>query len=116
VKDGRQLADLIPLIWQVHVDDTLRQYIINLVFATRRHKDIVLGASPRGSLGLYRAAQAYAALQGRDYVLPDDVKKLTVPILAHRCLVHPESALRGIKIATVLTDILAETPLEIGEL
>ncbi len=116
VTNGRRLTELMPLIWQVHVDDTLREYIVRLVFATRRHKDLVLGASPRGSLALYRAVQAYAALQGRDFVLPEDVKKLAVPILAHRCLVHPESALRGTQITTVLADILAETPLEIGEL
>jgi MoxR-like ATPase len=116
VGNGRLLPQLTPRIWQVHVDDTLRQYIVSLVFATRRHRALVLGASPRGSLALYRASQAYAALHGRDFVLPDDVKKLAIPVLAHRCLVHPESALRGIKIETILSDILTETPLEIGNL
>ena len=116
VSDGRQLTDLLPQVWQVHVDQTLREYIVRLVFATRRHKDLLLGASPRGSLALYRASQAYAALQGRDFVLPDDIKKLTTPILAHRCLVHPESALRGTKIESILAGIINTTSLDIGEL
>lgn len=116
VVDGGRLPELTPQVWQVHVDDTLRQYIVRLVFATRRHSDLLLGASPRGSLSLYRATQAYAALQGRDYTLPDDVKKLALPVLAHRCLLHPESALRGITIDKVLATILADTPLDIGRL
>ena len=94
----------------------VRDYIVALVFATRRHNDLILGASPRGSHTLYRAAQTYAALQGRDYVLPDDVKHLAAPVLAHRCLVHPESALRGAVVADIIGDILAKTPLAIGEL
>jgi MoxR-like ATPase len=116
VVNGRSLPALVPQIWQIHVDDTLRRYIIRLIFATRQHKDLVLGASPRGSLGLYRAAQAYAALQGRDFVLPDDVKRLVVPVLAHRCLVHPESALRGVTMPKILANILEITPLDIGQL
>jgi MoxR-like ATPase len=116
VVDGRRIIDLSRQVWEVHVDDTVRDYIVGLVFATRRHNDLILGASPRGSHTLYRAAQTYAALQGRDYVLPDDVKRLATPVLAHRCLVHPESALRGVTVADVLGDILAKTPLAIGEL
>jgi MoxR-like ATPase len=116
VVNGRSLPELTPQIWQVHIDETLREYIIKLIFATRKHQDLVLGASPRGSLALYRASQAFAALHGRDYVLPDDVKRLIVPILAHRCLVHPESALRGVTMPKILDNILENTPLNIGEL
>lgn len=116
VVNGRSIPELSPQIWNVHIDDSLREYIIKLIFATRSHKDLVLGASPRGSLALYRASQAYAALQGRDYILPDDVKRLVVPVIAHRCLVHPESALRGVTMPKILADILASTPLDIGEL
>ena len=116
VVDGRRMLDLSRQIWGVHVDETVRNYIVALVFATRRHSDLILGASPRGSHALYRAAQAYAALRGRDYVLPDDVKRLAAPVLAHRCLVHPESALRGVTVADILTGILRDTALEIGEL
>ena len=116
VVDGRRIIDLSRQVWDVHVDDTVRDYIVSLVFATRGHNDLMLGASPRGSHTLYRAAQTYAALQGRDYVLPDDVKRLAAPVLAHRCIVHPESALRGVTVADILTDILARTPLGIGDL
>ncbi len=116
VVDGNRLPDLAPKIWDVHVDDTVREYIVRLVFATRSHRDLVLGASPRGSHALYRGIQAYAAINGRDYTLPDDVKKLAPVILSHRCLVHPESALRGITSQRIITDILKETPLDIGEI
>lgn len=113
---GQELATLSQRVWDVHVDDTVRDYIVRLVFATRQHKDLVLGASPRGSHALYRGAQAYAALQGRAFVLPDDVKKLVTPVLAHRCLVHPESALRGVTVQDILAGIQENTPLDIGEL
>lgn len=116
VVNGHRLPALAEHIWQVHVDDTIRNYIVRLVFATRRHKDLILGASPRGSHALYRGIQAYAALRGRDYVLPDDVKQLALAILSHRCLIHPESALRGATTENILADILKETPLDIGEL
>jgi MoxR-like ATPase len=116
VVDGSRLPELAQQVWQVHVDDTVREYIVRLVFATRRHKDLVLGASPRGSHALYRGIQAYAAMHGRDYTLPDDVKTLAPSLLAHRCLIHPESALRGLTTARILADILKDTPLDIGEL
>lgn len=115
VVDGRELPTLARQVWEIHMDDTVRDYIVTLVFATRRHPDLILGASPRGSHSLYRAAQAYAALQGRDYVLPDDVKRLVAPVLAHRCLLHPESALRGATMKEIIAGIIEEAPLEIGE-
>lgn len=115
VVDGRRIVALAQQVWTVHVDDTVRDYIVGLVFATRRHSDLILGASPRGSHTLYRAAQTYAALRGRNYVLPDDVKQLAAPVLAHRCIVHPESALRGVSVKDVLADVLANTPLAIGD-
>jgi MoxR-like ATPase len=116
VTDGQQLPELARLVWDVHVDETVRDYIVRLVFATRRHPDILLGASPRGSYALYRGGQALAALSGRDYVLPDDIKLLLPYVLGHRCLIHPESALRGATAATILGKIVEETPLEIGDL
>ncbi|MCA9996575.1 MAG: MoxR family ATPase [Anaerolineales bacterium] len=116
VVNGHQIPELARTIWDVHVDDTLRTYIVKLIFATRSHPDLVLGVSPRGSHALYRASQALAALAGRNYVLPDDIKQLIRPILAHRCLLHPESALRGRTVTAILDAILQETPLEIGEL
>ena len=74
-----------------------------------------MGASPRGSLALYRGAQARAAVQGRDYVLPDDVQALVPIALPHRCIVRPDSALRGRTAEAILAEILAETPLDLGE-
>lgn len=116
VVDGSQIPVLASQVWDINVDDTIRSYIVALVLATRAHRDILLGASPRGSLALYRAAQAYAAVRGRDYVLPDDVKSLAHSVLAHRCIVHPESALRGITVDGVISSILEDTELHIGEL
>ena len=113
--DGNKLPELSKKVWQVHIDETLRNYIVQLVFATRNHGDLLLGASPRGSHGLFRAAQAYAAIQGRDYALPDDVKFLAPYVLSHRCLVQPESGLRGVTAANILSRIIEETPLDIGE-
>ncbi|MFZ2359871.1 MAG: MoxR family ATPase [Anaerolineae bacterium] len=116
VSDGAQILPLAEQVWDVHVDDTVRDYIVRLVQATRQHPDLMLGASPRGSLGLYKTSQALAALRGRPYVLPDDVKLLAPLALAHRCIVRPESALRGRTAALAVQQILAETPLDIGHL
>jgi MoxR-like ATPase len=116
VVDGGELPRLAEQVWDVHVDDTVRDYIVRLVHSTRQHPDLILGASPRGSLALYKASQALAALRGRDYVLPDDVKALVPLTLAHRCIVHPESALRGRTAERILVGILNEVKLEIGEL
>ena len=115
VVDGYRLPELASLVQKVHVDDTIRNYIVQIVATTRENQDLVLGASPRGSHALYRGIQGYAALQGRDYTLPDDVKQLAPVILSHRCLLHPESALRGKSVAAILNAILDEAPLEIGE-
>jgi MoxR-like ATPase len=116
VVDGAELPALSRLVWEVHVDETVREYIVRLVNATRHHRDLVLGSSPRGSHALYRASQALAAIAGRDYVLPDDVKQLAPRVLGHRCIVHPESALRGIQVENILDRLIRETPLKIGEL
>ncbi|GAB4562178.1 MAG: MoxR family ATPase [Anaerolineae bacterium] len=116
VATGEEIVELTRQVWDVHVDDTVRDYIVRLVQATRRHPDLALGASPRGSLGLFRGGQALAAIRGRDYVLPDDVKELAPLILSHRCIVHPESALRGQTAARVIEQILEEVELHIGEL
>jgi MoxR-like ATPase len=114
VVDGAQVLDLRRQVWEVHVDDTVRDYAVRLVHATRSHPDVALGASPRGSLALFKTAQALAALEGRDYVIPDDVKRLALPVLVHRLIVRPQSALRGYTAARVLTDLLQATPLDIG--
>ena len=115
VVDGHDLLALQPSIWDVSVDDTVLSYIVRLVHATRGHYDLALGASPRGSLGLYKAAQALAAIRGRDFVLPDDVKHLAPLVLGHRLIIKPESALRSRDTRTVLRNLLEETKLDIGE-
>lgn len=122
VFDGSQetgisrLLSFQKLVWEVHVDETLEDYIVRLVNATRQHPDLALGGSPRASLALYKASQALAALRGRDHVIPDDIKHLAQPTLAHRLIPRPEAELRGRTAAAVLADILAATRLEIGSL
>jgi MoxR-like ATPase len=81
-----------------------------LVRATRAHPDVRLGASPRSSVALYRAAQGWAALEGRDFVLPDDVRAVAAAVLAHRLLLDLDRELRGASVAAVVADVLAEVP------
>jgi MoxR-like ATPase len=112
--DGATLPTLAEEVWQVQVDETLRAYIVALVQATRKHPELALGASPRGALALYRGAQARAALQNRPYALPDDVQALVPITLPHRCIVRPESLLRGRTSAAIIGEILTQTPLDLG--
>lgn len=105
------LLQLTRGVWEVHVDATVEDYIVRLVHTTRAHPDLTLGASPRGSLALFKTAQALAAVRGRDYVLPEDVKELAPLTLSHRLLVKPESALRGQTAALVLGQILESVEL-----
>ena len=105
-----ELRQMQAAIREVYVDQAVAEYIVRLVTATREHPDVYLGASPRGSLNLYRAAQAYAALDGRDYVIPDDVKHLAVAILAHRLIVKSQASLREIDPDAIVREILAQVP------
>jgi MoxR-like ATPase len=116
VVDGAELLNLHDTVTDVQVDESLERYILALVQATRSHSDVALGASPRGSLALYKTAQALAVLRDRDYVVPDDVKTLVPLTLAHRLIVKPESQLRGRTAETILAEILEDTELDIGEL
>jgi MoxR-like ATPase len=97
-------------IKEVYVDQAVAEYIVRLVTATREHPDVYLGASPRGSLNLYRASQAFAALGGRDYVIPDDVKQLAVAILAHRLIVKSQASLREVDPEQIVREIVASVP------
>ena len=115
VVDGSRLPQLQRRIWEVHIDDTVRNYIVRLVQATRTHPDLALGASPRGSIALFKSAQAWAALHGRSFVLPDDVKALAVTTLAHRLIIRPESALRNRTPEQVMEGLLERMELDIGE-
>ncbi|CAN5660418.1 MoxR family ATPase [soil metagenome] len=97
---------------EIYVDPSISDYIVRLVNATRRHPDVYLGASPRGSLALYRAGQAFAALNGRDYVIPDDVKALAVPALAHRLIVKTAATVRDVDAAALINELLESVPVE----
>jgi MoxR-like ATPase len=98
---------------EIYVDQAVAEYIVRLVTATREHADIYLGASPRGSINLYRSSQALAALDGRDYVIPDDVKQLGVAVLAHRLIVKSQASLREVDADSIVREVLAQVP--IGE-
>ena len=97
----------------VEVTPDVRRYIVALVRGTRDNPALELGASPRGSLALYRTAQAYAALQGRSAVLPDDVKALAPAVLPHRLILHPEARLRNRDVAQLIAEVLASTPVPV---
>jgi len=115
VANGETLLALQKLVWEVYVDDSLQDYIVALSAATRSHPDLALGVSPRGSLALFKASQAYAAVQGRDYVLPDDIKALAPITLAHRLIVKPDAELRGYTAEAILAAVVETTPLDIGQ-
>jgi MoxR-like ATPase len=95
---------------EVHVAAPVKEYIVSLVEATRLHGEVHLGASPRGSLALYNAARAWAALNGRDFVTPDDVKVLAEPTLAHRVIVSAAARIRDLDSRAVVRDLLATVP------
>ncbi|HMO55886.1 MAG TPA: MoxR family ATPase [Roseiflexaceae bacterium] len=115
VVDGDRIPLLQQVIWGVHVDETLRSYLIRLAGATRQHPDLAIGASPRATLALFRAAQAFAALRGREYVIPDDIKALVAPVWRHRLVLRPESALRGRTALQILAGLVEETPLDLED-
>ena len=101
---------------EVRVEESVRGYIVDVVRATRSHKDVQLGASPRGTLSLYKCAQALAAIRGRKYVLPDDVKLLAPYVLTHRILISPATRLRGRRLADVLMDVIETVPVPVERL
>jgi MoxR-like ATPase len=107
---AEELVVIQKQVRSIHVDPSIREYIVAIANATRNHNNIYLGSSPRGSLALYRASQALAAIQGRGYVIPDDVKLLTKPTLAHRIIVTPAARVRAITSTTVLDEILQSVP------
>lgn len=110
VMTARDLQAIQRDVRDIYVDKALQRYVVHTVGATRQHPDVYLGASPRGSLALMRASQARALLQGRDYVIPDDVKALAVSVLAHRLIMNPEARIRASTAASIIAGILAELP------
>jgi MoxR-like ATPase len=114
VVDAEDLLALQKIVWDVFVEESLQEYIINITNATRKHPDLILGSSPRGSIALFKTAQAFAAIQGRDHVLPDDIQALTAHVLTHRLILKPEAELRGRTASGILKDILEEVPLQLN--
>ncbi len=107
-----ELREMQADVREVYVDSTVADYIVRVVNATRLHPDVYLGASPRGSIALYRAGQALAGLLGRDYVIPDDVKALAEPALAHRLIIKTSSTIHDVNAAQVVREILDSVPVE----
>ncbi|MPZ74237.1 MAG: AAA domain-containing protein [Nitriliruptorales bacterium] len=111
VADAQQIAGLIEAAKEIHAAEPLKRYVVDLVRASRDHAAVDLGASPRASLALLRAARALAACEGRDYVVPDDVKQLAQPILAHRLILSPEAQMADRTAAEVIDELLASVPI-----
>ena len=111
VADAEMIAALVRVAREVHVAPTLKKYIVDITESTRGNPDIYLGASPRASLYLLKAARAVAGSRGRDYVVPDDIQDLVVPVLAHRVLLSPEAQMRGATTEAVLEALLGQVPI-----
>jgi MoxR-like ATPase len=105
-----ELIEAQAAIKDVHVERLILEYIVSLVEASRNHDDVYLGASPRGSLALYNTSRAWAALQGRDYVIPDDVKEMAEPSLAHRLIMSPAARMKNVDSRLVVRELLTATP------
>jgi MoxR-like ATPase len=110
VVDSQALLNAQEEIKSVHVDDKIKTYVVELMTQTRKHPEVSLGASPRGSLVLYRTSQARSAMSGRDYVIPDDIKTLAPVCLAHRMIVSPSARIKDITAESILSDILNSVP------
>jgi len=116
VMSGDEIINAQDEIRKVYVSNAVKRYIVELVRQTRQHAEVYLGASPRGSLALFRTGQAKAAMEGRDFVLPDDIKTLVVPTLSHRIILGPAARLRDLAAAQVLQDVLVKVAVPGGDL
>jgi MoxR-like ATPase len=113
VIDSKELLELQEVCRQVYIENSVRSYIVAIARATRNHQSIELGASPRATLGLSLASQAFAAIQGRNYVIPDDVKQLTLPVLAHRIIAKTEARLKGRSMEALINEIVSNVPVPV---
>ena len=111
VSDAREVRALIDAVRAVHVAESIKAYAVDLAEATRQSPDLRLGASPRATLQLLRAAKAWAALGGREYVIPDDIQGLTTPVLAHRLLLTAETQISGRTAEDALAKIVGSVPI-----
>ena len=114
VASAADVRAMIALAQSVHVAPSLKGYIVDLAEATRRHRDLAIGVSPRAALGLQRAARARAAALGREYVVPDDLKELAFPVLEHRLALTPEAQMRGVARGDVLADAVGSVKVPTG--
>jgi MoxR-like ATPase len=110
ITSAREVRALQAAVEDVHVDPSVERYIVDIVSGTRAHGQVEIGASPRGSLALLKASRARAAVAGRDFVTPDDVKAVAGPALAHRLILKPDPWIRGVRTDSVLADVLARVP------
>jgi MoxR-like ATPase len=110
VVSGEELIQAQQGIKDVYINDLVKEYIVKLVNASRKHPDVYLGSSPRGSIALYKTGQAHAAIQGRDYVIPDDIKALAMVTLAHRLIISPSARIKNVDPRAVVQEILDSTP------
>ncbi len=115
VAEADEVVELQRATREIYVDALVKQYIVSLVDATRSHPDVALGASPRASLALFRGGQAVALIRGRDYVLPDDVKALAVPMLSHRMIISAAARMRGVDSSEAVETILEQTAIPGGQ-
>jgi MoxR-like ATPase len=110
VLDSAGVLAVQRLVRQVHLSPALRRYIVQLVTATRQHPAVALGASPRGSLGLMRAGQAWALMHGRTFVTPDDIKAVATAVLSHRLILKAEATARHLTAEQIIVEVLHNTP------
>ncbi|MPQ46388.1 AAA domain-containing protein [Marinifilum sp. N1E240] len=106
VIDANQIQALQKIVQDVHIDENLRKYIVQIVQNTRKHSGVILGASPRASVSVMTAAKAFAAIRGRDFVTPDDIKQIVAPVLHHRLILTPEKEMEGILAKEIINEIL----------
>lgn len=111
----KEISTVMKAVRKVYVSQAIKNYIVDLTTRTRQSSDVYLGASPRGSLALFRTGQALAAMQGRDYVLPDDIQLLAVPVLGHRIIVGPAARLREVSADRIVREIVENAPVPGGD-
>ena len=111
--NAKEILDMRKVVETVHVDEDLKTYIATIIQETRHERHVAVGASPRGSLAFLKMARAHAALDGRDYILPDDIKRFSIPVLSHRLILQPEYWLTRQVADRVITDILAKVPVPV---
>jgi MoxR-like ATPase len=127
LQKGHPIDDLQPVVTaaeviacqdairEIHVDEKIKRYILDIVHGSREHEDVMLGGSPRASIALFRTAQSLAAIQGRNFAIPDDIKRMATPIMAHRMILKPESRLRKKTPATVIKELIDDARVPIVE-